>query len=101
MVLQIVKSEALEALNQEASKIRQLMTNQRNYQCIAQCKAFEEIVDTQMFGFSKQVEYAQKIGILEKEEGSKLVTELEQELNQVYNLVFDEQKKKEVKSERK
>ena len=94
MVLEIVKKEAIEALNQEASKIRQLITNQRNYQCITQCKAFEEVVDTQMFGFSKQVEYAQKIGILSKKEGSQLVNELEQELNEVYSSVYKEKKKK-------
>lgn len=101
MLLNIIKDDALEALNQEASKIRQLITNQRNYQCITQCKAFEEVVDTQMFGFSKQVEYAQKIGVLTREEGTKLIVSLEQELNQVYGLVYDEQKKKELSSERK
>ncbi|MGF2055727.1 DUF1507 family protein [Vagococcus fluvialis] len=101
MLLNIIKDDALEALNQEASKIRQLITNQRNYQCITQCKAFEEVVDTQMFGFSKQVEYAQKIGILTREEGTKLIVNLEQELNQVYGLVYDEQKKKDLSSERK
>lgn len=101
MLLNILKDDALEALNQEASKIRQLITNQRNYQCITQCKAFEEVVDTQMYGFSKQVEYAQKIGILTKEEGAKLIVSLEQELNQVYGLVYDEQKKKDLSSERK
>lgn len=101
VVLEINKDEALEALNQEASKIRQLITNQRNYQCIAQCKAFEEVVDTQMYGFSRQIEYAQKIGILTREEGSALIVNLEQELNQVYGLVYDEQKKKDLSSERK
>jgi uncharacterized protein YlaN (UPF0358 family) len=54
-----------------------------------------------MFGFSKQVEYAQKIGILTREEGTKLIVSLEQELNQVYGLVYDEQKKKDLSSERK
>ena len=93
MVLKIVKKEAIEALDQEASKIRQLITNQRNYQCITQCKAFEEVVDTQMFGFSKQVEYAQKIGVLSRKEGRQLVYQLEQELNDVYSSVYDEQKK--------
>ncbi|HCM88331.1 MULTISPECIES: DUF1507 family protein [Vagococcus] len=95
MILEIVKAEALEELNKEASKIRQLITNQRNYQCITQCKAFEEVVDTQMYGFSKQIDYAKKIGILTREEGSKIISDLEQELNQVYGSVYDEQKKKE------
>ncbi|QIL49046.1 DUF1507 family protein [Vagococcus hydrophili] len=95
MILEIVKAEALEELNKEAAKIRQLITNQKNYQCITQCKAFEEVVDTQMYGFSKQIDYAKRIGILTREEGSKIISDLEQELNQVYGSVFDEQKKKE------
>ncbi|MDT2832635.1 DUF1507 family protein [Vagococcus carniphilus] len=101
MFLEIAKEKALEALDQEASKIRQLISNQRNYQCITQCKAFEEVIDTQMYGFSKQVDYAQKLGILTKEEGSKLIVELEKELNQVYVNVYDEQKKKDFSNERK
>ncbi len=101
MTLEIIKEEAIETLNQEAAKIRQLITNQRNYQCIAQCKAFEEVVDTQMYGFSKQVDYAQKIGIVTSEEGMQLVASLEQELNKVYGLVYDEQKKKDISGEKK
>ena len=101
MFLEIAKEKALEALDQEATKIRQLISNQRNYQCITHCKAFEEVVDTQMYGFSKQVDYAQKLGILTKEEGSKLIVELEKELNQVYVNVYDEQKKKDFSNERK
>jgi len=101
MFLEIEKEEALEALNQEALKIQQLITNQQNYQCITQCKAFEEVVDTQMYGFSKQVDYAQKIGILSREEGSKILVGLEQELNKVYGLFYDEQKKQDIGSERK
>ena len=101
MTLEIIKEEAIETLNQEAAKIRQLITNQRNYQCIAQCRAFEEVVDTQMYGFSKQVDYAQKIGIVTREEGMQLVASLEQELNKVYGLVYDEQKKKDISGEKK
>lgn len=101
MFLEIAKAEAVEALNQEAIKIKQLITNQQNYQCITQCKAFEEVVDTQMYGFSRQVEYAQKIGVLTREEGSKIMAGLEQELNKVYGTFYDEQKKKDVSSERK
>ena len=101
MTLEIIKEEAIETLNQEAAKIRQLITNQRNDQCIAQCRAFEEVVDTQMYGFSKQVDYAQKIGIVTREEGMQLVASLEQELNKVYGLVYDEQKKKDISGEKK
>jgi len=89
-MLEISKESVLSALNHEANKIKHLLTNQRNHQCIAQCKAFEEVVDTQMFGFSKQVEFAQSIGLIDKQDGLDMIIELEKELNKVYNTVYDE-----------
>lgn len=89
-MLEISKESVLSALNDEANKIKHLLTNQRNHQCIAQCKAFEEVVDTQMFGFSKQVEFAQSIGLIDKQDGLDMIIELEKELNKVYNTVYDE-----------
>lgn len=92
METEISKKFAIDVLDQDAKKIRQLISNQRNHLCIAQCKAFEEVVDTQMYGFSRQVDYAVRLGIMTSKEGHKILAELEQELNQVYNDVYDEQK---------
>lgn len=94
-MLEISKESVLSALNDEANKIKHLLTNQRNHQCIAQCKAFEEVVDTQMFGFSKQVEFVQSIGLIDRQEGLDMIIELEKELNRVYNTVYDEVKESE------
>ncbi|APB30960.1 MULTISPECIES: DUF1507 family protein [Vagococcus] len=91
-MLEISKESILSALTVEANKIKHLLTNQRNHQCIAQCKAFEEVVDTQMFGFSKQVEFAQSIGLINRQEGLDMIIELEKELNKVYNMVYQEEK---------
>lgn len=91
-MLELSKKTVIGALELEANKIKHLLTNQRNHQCIAQCKAFEEVVDTQMFGFSKQIEFAQSIGVIDKQEGLDMIIELEKELNKVYNLVYQEEK---------
>lgn len=91
-MVEISRETIMLSLNQEAEKIRKLLTNQRNYQCISQCKAFEEVVDTQMFGFSKQIEFAQSIGLIDKQYGSQLIADLEQELNRVYSNVYQESK---------
>ncbi|MGY3749160.1 DUF1507 family protein [Vagococcus acidifermentans] len=88
--------EAVAILYKDAERIKNLVSNQQNHQCIAQCKAFEEVIDTQMYGFSKQVEFAVKIGIITQAEGHQLMVDLEKELNEVYsdiyNEVYDEQK---------
>ncbi|MGX7013158.1 DUF1507 family protein [Vagococcus silagei] len=93
-MLEISRQDALDVINVEAEKIKNLIKNQRNYECISQCKAFEEVVDTQMFGFSKQLEFAQHIGVINRKESQTLILELETELNQLYSDVYDEQKDK-------
>lgn len=80
---------AKELLESDAKRIQQLITNQKNQQCIAYCKAFEEVVDTQMYGFSRQVEFAVRLGLVEKKEGQALLADLERQLNQLYSEVYE------------
>ncbi|MDH6364221.1 uncharacterized protein YlaN (UPF0358 family) [Enterococcus sp. PF1-24] len=81
---------ALELLMEDADRIKMLIRNQKNRLCISQCKAFEEVVDTQMYGFSRQVTYAARLGIITKEHGNQLLSDLEKELNNLYNEVYEE-----------
>lgn len=83
---------ALEILMADAERIYQLITKQQATLCLAQCPAFEEIVDTQMFGFSKQVMYATQIGVITEEEGHRILSDLEKALNSVYTALYDEVK---------
>ncbi len=83
---------ALELLVQDADRIKKLIKNQKNSQCISQCKAFEEVVDTQMYGFSRQVTYAVRLGLVSNEMGHQLMAELEKELNRLYTEVYEDQK---------
>lgn len=94
MSTDISKDVALAVLKEEGQKIKKLISNQQHHLCISQCKAFEEVVDTQMYGFSKQVDYAVKLGIITSPEGHRLLAELEQELNVLYTDVYE--KKQEV-----
>lgn len=64
------KETALNVLIDEADRIKRLIQNQTNSLCISQCKAFEEVVDTQMYGFSQQVSFAIRVGIIEKKKGN-------------------------------
>ena len=81
---------AVQVLKDEAERIKRLIKNQKNSLCISQCKAFEEVVDTQMYGFSHQVNFAIRVGIVEKTEGQLLLSELERELNHLYSEVYQE-----------
>lgn len=96
----ISKEFAVQLLNDDAERIMLLIKNQKNSMCISQCKAFEEVVDTQMYGFSRQVTYATRIGILSSEDGHQLLSKLEKKLNQLYSDVYEEtQEKKEIGKE--
>ncbi|EOT43204.1 MULTISPECIES: YlaN family protein [Enterococcus] len=83
---------ALELLMQDADRIKKLIRNQKNSLCISQCKAFEEVVDTQMYGLSRQVTFAVRLGILKNDEGHQLLSDLERELNRLYTEVYEDQK---------
>ncbi len=61
---------AVQVLKDEAERIKRLIKNQKTVLCISQCKAFEEVVDTQMYGFSQQVNFAIRVGIVEKQKVS-------------------------------
>jgi uncharacterized protein YlaN (UPF0358 family) len=90
----ISKQFAVQLLNDDASRIMMLIRNQKNSLCISQCKAFEEVVDTQMYGFSRQVTYAIRLGILSNEEGHRMLSSLERELNQLYSDVYEKTQEK-------
>ncbi|MBO1307025.1 DUF1507 family protein [Enterococcus sp. 669A] len=80
---------AVKILNDDALRIKLLIQNQHNSLCISQCKAFEEVVDTQMYGFSRQVFFAERIGILNKGEGQQMLSDLEAELNRLYTELYE------------
>ena len=81
---------AVQVLKDESERIKRLIKKQKNSLCISQCKAFEEVVDTQMYGFSQQVGFAVRVGIIDKTEGQLLLSELERELNRLYSEVYQE-----------
>lgn len=83
-------SSALKLLLSDADKIKQLIMNQKNSLCVAHCKAFEEVVDTQMYGFSKQVDFAVRLGVVDRAVGQQLLADLEHSLNQLYSDVYEE-----------
>lgn len=64
-------------LLQDAEQIIQLIRKQQEHLCLGHCPAFETVVDTQLFAFSKQVGYAVAIGVLSESAGQRLLSDLE------------------------
>lgn len=84
------QNQALEQLKENANKIYQLIHQQKNHLCIAKCPAFEEVVDTQLFGLSKQVEFAVAMDLIHANEGHKIMADLEYALNDMYTQIYEE-----------
>lgn len=81
---------AKDVLNEDAKQIASLIENQQHL-CVS-CPAFEEVIDTQMFGFSKKVEFATAMGMIEEDEGHLMLSSLEKHLNELYTDAFNSNK---------
>jgi UPF0358 protein BH2626 len=79
---------AKDVLLEDVEKISNLIENQRHL-CVA-CPAFEEVIDTQLFGFSKKIEFAVRMDMVDEEEGQLMLSDLEKHLSDVYDHAIDQ-----------
>ena len=86
----MTQNPALVQLTENANQIYQLISKQKTHLCLAKCPAFEEIIDTQLFGLSKQVDFAVSLGLIDANEGHKIMADLEYALNDMYTQVYEE-----------
>ncbi|ANK59711.1 DUF1507 family protein [Loigolactobacillus backii] len=88
------RQNALKTLEDDAENIIRLVGKQQVSLCLSQCPAFEEVVDTQMFGYSKEVTFAIRTSMVDPKTGHNLVRDLEKRLNEIYNESFEKQRQK-------
>ena len=63
------QEKALELLILDADKIAQLIKVQMDHLTMPQCPLYEEVLDTQMFGLSREIDFATKLGLVNREKG--------------------------------
>ncbi|MBD8496844.1 DUF1507 family protein [Paenibacillus arenosi] len=83
-VLQQLNDRALALLEDEAHQIEKLIQVQMENLATRYCPLYEEVLDTQMYGFSRQVDFAVKAGLLQELTGKQLVSKLERNLATLY-----------------
>ena len=49
-----------------------------------QCPLYEEVLDTQMYGFSREIDFAVRAGLIAEHSGKELLSRLERNLAQLY-----------------
>jgi len=73
-------NKALALLRDDANKIYKLIDVQMENLTMPQCPLYEEVLDTQMFGLSREIEFAVRLGLIEEETGREIMGDLERKL---------------------
>ncbi len=76
------KAHAL--LKADADKILRLIKVQMDNLTMPQCPLYEEVLDTQMFGLSREIDFAVRLGLVDEREGKEILDQLERELSALH-----------------
>lgn len=79
-----ISQKAIQLLQEDANKIVKLIGVQMENLTTRQCPLYEEVLDTQMYGFSREVDFAIRAGLISKSAGKDMISQLERELAQLY-----------------
>lgn len=83
--------KALALLRADADKIYKLIDVQMENLTMPQCPLYEEVLDTQMFGLSREVEFAVRLGLIDDETGRAIMDELERRLAHLHEFFNSKQ----------
>jgi uncharacterized protein YlaN (UPF0358 family) len=75
------REKAYALLKADADKILKLIQVQMDNLTMPQCPLYEEVLDTQMFGLSREIDFAVRLGLIEEHVGKELLGKLERELS--------------------
>lgn len=78
------KERANALLKADADKILKLIKVQMDNLTMPQCPLYEEVLDTQMFGLSREIDFAVRLGLIEEKVGKAILGELERELSALH-----------------
>lgn len=81
---ELLTERALRLLQEDAAKIEKLIEVQMANLTTRQCPLYEEVLDTQMYGFSREVDFAIRIGLVSDAEGKDILSRLERNLAVLY-----------------
>ncbi|QXE02976.1 Uncharacterized protein YlaN, UPF0358 family [Terribacillus aidingensis] len=75
------QEKAYALLLADADKILKLIKVQMDNLMMPQCPLYEEVLDTQMFGLSREIDFAIRLNLVKEEDGKELLENLERQLN--------------------
>ena len=84
--------KAITLLQEDADKIEKLMEVQMENLATRYCPLYEEVLDTQMYGFSKEVDFAVRAGLVSELTGKLVLSKLERNLAVLYEALNNKAK---------
>ena len=82
--------KAYALLKADAEKIQKLIEVQMENLTMPQCPLYEDVLDTQMFGLSREIDFAIRLNLIEAEIGKQLLTDLERKLASLHEASINE-----------
>jgi len=79
-----MNQKALLLLQEDADKIEKLIEVQMENLTTRKCPLYEEVLDTQMYGFSREIDFAIRAGLITDSMGKELLSKLERNLATLY-----------------
>ncbi|MDB5052553.1 MAG: hypothetical protein JWM44_603 [Bacilli bacterium] len=76
--------KAYNLLQEDADKIAKLIEVQMENLTTRKCPLYEEVLDTQMYGLSREVDFAIRAGLVTEQAGKMIVAKLERNLAMLY-----------------
>lgn len=83
------RERAKELLKADADQILRLIEVQIDNLMTPQCPLYEEVLDTQMFGLSREIDFAVRLDLITEEEGRELLDNLEHKLTILHETAED------------
>ncbi|GGH74333.1 uncharacterized protein YlaN (UPF0358 family) [Pullulanibacillus pueri] len=84
------REKAYQVLKSDAHKILKLIEVQMDNLTMPQCPLYEEVLDTQMFGLSREIDFAIRLGLVEEKDAKELLESLERQLSTLHDAVTRE-----------
>lgn len=79
-VMVSLHQKALTLLQEDADNIEKLIQIQMESLTNRRCPLYEEVLDTQMYGLSREIDFAVRAGLINESAGKTLLSELERKL---------------------
>jgi uncharacterized protein YlaN (UPF0358 family) len=82
--MQDLQQKSLNLLQEDAERIEKLIEIQMENLTTRKCPLYEEVLDTQMYGLSREVDFAIRVGMVSNDEGKSIISRLERNLAALY-----------------